>query len=219
MNAGFFTLLAAARGATVHSFEPQPECVRVLRESLEGANAHLRPRVTVANVALGHKGVLAVPAHDCHGFFSGGLSHTADADAALHNVPIVALRAFVPSLHPVQLVKIDTEGAEVPVLQELLHLARTRLMGHLVVELLPNLWARRGASVPEVVAALEALQAAAARTLLLSDPKPFGIVATPADDELPSGVDGPAFSGFNVTELVRDRMKQDAGCNVWFSFQ
>jgi FkbM family methyltransferase len=71
MNTGYFSLLAASQGARVFSYEPQPLCVRLMRESLLAENAHLRKRLCVTNVAVGRSGVLEVPDSTCFGGFRG----------------------------------------------------------------------------------------------------------------------------------------------------
>lgn len=54
-NVGFYTLLAAAGGATVHSFEPEPMNLSRLRANLS-LNPELSARTTVWPVALGNRG-------------------------------------------------------------------------------------------------------------------------------------------------------------------
>lgn len=110
---GSYSLMAAARGATVVAFEPVPwnfaECVaNVYLNSLE-------ERVTVFPVAVGAEDGTAViphPSGPVPGFGEGG--HAREWFTWLLRAPQIALRKVDPK--PTH-IKIDVEGGEVRVLQ------------------------------------------------------------------------------------------------------
>lgn len=112
---GSYSLMAAARGATVVAFEPIPwnyaECV---------ANVYLnqlQSKITVFPVAAGSEdGIVSLkhPAAPIPGFGEGGTQRNFSvSDVWYLQVPRVALRDVEPK--PTH-VKIDVEGAEVSVL-------------------------------------------------------------------------------------------------------
>jgi len=112
-NNGLYTHVFAKRGALVEAFEPQPECVDVLR-----AYAARRPlrNVQVHSVALSATegiGTLHLP----RGFASSpsaSLRATPEADTALE-VILERLDSF--EFSDLTLMKIDVEGAELDVLR------------------------------------------------------------------------------------------------------
>ena len=112
-NHGLYTHALAKRGALVEAFEPQPECVAVLRAY--ASRRRLR-NVQVHPVALSATqgiGTLHVP-RDSASSPSASLRASLDTDAAME-VILEPLDAFeFPDL---TFVKIDVEGAELDVLR------------------------------------------------------------------------------------------------------
>jgi FkbM family methyltransferase len=111
-NHGLYTHVLAKRGAIVEAFEPQPECVAVLRAY---AARRRSARVQVHSVALSTTsgiGTLHVP-DGSESSPSASLRATADTDAVLE-VMLERLDAF--ELFDLMFVKIDVEGAELDVL-------------------------------------------------------------------------------------------------------
>jgi len=218
MNTGFFSLLAASRGAEVFSFEPQPRCVRLMQASLVAENAHLRSRLCVTNVAVGPPGVLEVPDSTCYGGFRGNDTET--SYMPVHNrlrILRVPLHSLAPPHARIHLVKIDTEGAEAAILKQLLPFVRKQAVDNLVVEVVPSWWASRESSLPEGLVVLRELERMASSVVLLDDARPFPFSKKPAT--LPNGISGPAFTNFSMTALIEDRFATRTGCNLWFSFQ
>jgi hypothetical protein len=117
----------------------------------------------------------------------------------------------------VELIKIDTEGAEVQILEGLLPYVRKGLVGAIVVELMPHAWERRGASDARALSALRGLTQHATGTYLLYDPTPWGFPTTAAVENL-SYVTGRTFKDFEWQLLVTDRKQKVAGCNAYFTF-
>jgi FkbM family methyltransferase len=219
-NLGFFTLLAASLGAQVSSFDPQAQCIRHMREILTTKeNAHLASRIAATNVGIGKPGWLRSPPGSCDGGYSAGAQRPVEMAAEVgdsSNIISVPLHSLLPPRERLRLLKVDTEGAEVPTLRDAAVLARAGRLDHLVVELLPRAWESHGDARAKGVAALEAMAAHAHTTLLLEDPTPFSF--THAAWTPPPGVRGPTYANFSMADLVDDRLRTQAGCNLWFAF-
>jgi hypothetical protein len=121
------------------------------------------------------------------------------------------------SVSRVELVKIDTEGAEVPALEELLPYAKQGLVGAIVVELMPYAWTLRGTSLKRGLKALQSLGSVASAAYLIYDPTPWGFNHTRVDDHVPY-IKGPLTTAFSWDALVEDRTTKGAGCNAYFVF-
>jgi FkbM family methyltransferase len=111
-NIGCLTmLLASLVGASglVVAVEPNPENIKLL-EASRRANGF--EQVLIIQAAAGRQtGVLALNVSHSNGM-TGGLPDDADAIFASRPVACVALDAILPKGRPLDLVKIDTEGAE-----------------------------------------------------------------------------------------------------------
>jgi FkbM family methyltransferase len=105
-NTGYFTcvfLAAAAPGARVTAFEPMPECTEVLRKNL--ASNGFEDRVVLHEAACGaERGRIRMAQ------VSNMMIGTDVGDAPSRVADVVALDDFVQE--PVDLVKLDIEGAE-----------------------------------------------------------------------------------------------------------
>ncbi|CAG9467631.1 unnamed protein product [Pedinophyceae sp. YPF-701] len=224
MNLGSFTLHAASLGYRVESFDPQPGCVRLMHDTSLVALPELKPYVNVYNVGLGPPHVILADDDSCAGDF--GMAGEAKPDGgpraggASHEVAIVPVRhLFQPTWDPMVLVKVDTEGAESVILPQLLPLAEAGRIENIVVEVMPRSWAGRGGDTSEATGALARLQKAARRTVLLHDDTPFdmpGLRRVELGDEF--GVQGAAYEGLDFEALVENRVRVNAGSNVWFMF-
>jgi len=104
---GIWTNYVAKKGFEVHAFEPSPRPYKYLAKNAP-------PNVKVYNVALGDRnGEAMLILHQTSGH--DGFVHKAkDFTGKTINVPIRTLDSF--RLENVGLIKIDTEGFEVPVL-------------------------------------------------------------------------------------------------------
>lgn len=108
-NCGWFSLLAASRGAEVWAFEPLQRNLRLLHASL-GHNRFDRVRV-IAAAASDAPGTLTIGASYTNGIVGGQPDGTAAALTADY-VAAVRVDDVVPAGIRVSLLKIDVEGHE-----------------------------------------------------------------------------------------------------------
>ena len=116
-NLGYYTILAAGRGARVHAFEAQEALVAHLRRSVERNGYRERVAVTHAAVAGCHGGEveLFLPAERETLLGVASLQqHEWLRDGTRVRVPAVSLDGYVRErgIARVDVVKIDVEGAE-----------------------------------------------------------------------------------------------------------
>lgn len=209
MNNGFYTLLAASRGATVLAFDPQPKCHSIMRDVHFPNNNDISSNITPVNVAIGPLGILHVSNITCDGFYAGEPS-------GVLNIMVLPLRTFLIPTIKYDLIKIDTEGAEIPILYELLN--SFNLHGnicHVVVELIPRKWSSRGSTLQRGRFVLSQLQAISRNTYLLSDATPFYFKTDPCTSVL---IDSSLalYTNFSIGALINDRYQQNCGCNLYF---
>lgn len=124
-NVGMFAVQQARRGAHVYAFEPNPDCRRRLVRTL--TENDLTNAVCVLAYALGDSagsGSMQVPGGRT---MSGRVVLGAGDHAGASTVAISSLDIIMPSLglDHVDLLKIDTEGAEMAVLQGAVHILGT----------------------------------------------------------------------------------------------
>jgi FkbM family methyltransferase len=150
-NVGEFTVQMARTGARVYAFEPDPHAFAILRE-----NTAALPNVTLIHAAAGTEDG-TIQLYRATGFArdrnrkSKSSSVFADKrNVSADNAVTVELCDFVAFLQgldaPVRLIKIDIEGAEVPLLEAVLAAPVAARIGHVFVEThergLPHLAAR-----------------------------------------------------------------------------
>ncbi|HEX7707120.1 MAG TPA: FkbM family methyltransferase [Thermoanaerobaculia bacterium] len=138
-NVGKFTTLMAETGATVYAFEPHPEACETLVR-----NTRQYPNVTVFNAAVtAEAGEVRLYLHKkskqdplTWSTSSSLLSNKSNVDAKNYvSVEGVPLSKFVRDLgRPVALLKMDIEGAEVDVLNQLLNDGMHESIGQAFVE-------------------------------------------------------------------------------------
>lgn len=106
-NIGIWTNFVAAKGFDVHAFEPSPRPYKYLAENT-------LPNVQTYNVALGDKeGVAELNLHETLGN-DGLVRKGKDFSGKTVKVEVITLDSL--TLENVGLMKIDTEGYEVPIL-------------------------------------------------------------------------------------------------------
>lgn len=138
-NVGKFTRRLADRGATVYAFEPDPYCFDVLTKSF-AADAN----VTLFNKAVGvENGEIALyramdfdtnpeRLSQSSSVFSSKTNVDCSKSIAVEQIDLVEFIAALPQ--PVSVLKIDIEGAEVPVIEKLLETGVIDRVGHMFVE-------------------------------------------------------------------------------------
>ncbi len=138
-NIGHYTALMARRGATVYAFEPNPDAFAVLAERF-ASHPHVHcfhqavwVEETEVRLYL-HENATADPVA-----WSTGSSLLPDKGnvnrETFVTVAAIDLDAFLRRLgHPVQLLKMDIEGAETKVLRRLIESGTTQSIGHVLVE-------------------------------------------------------------------------------------
>ncbi len=111
-NAGYFSILSAELGATVHAFEPNPDVRALLTMSAQLGSGDIE----VVPCACGeHEGIMPLYLADPGNTGRSGLMVARDSSV---DVDVITLDGYVrrTGAHP-QLVKIDVEGAEASVLR------------------------------------------------------------------------------------------------------
>lgn len=131
-NVGNWTIALSRLCEEVHAFEPNPQCLHMLRGKLAA-----RENVRICEFALGDDVgdlVLHLYPHHAHAsaFTGDDLDTLARGDLLERvKVPLVSLDALGYQWRPVDYIKIDTEGAERDVLigaAHTLNLCRPRLL-------------------------------------------------------------------------------------------
>ena len=125
MNTGFYTLLSAVMGYSVHSFELQLDCFDVSRKLLDANNVD----ANLYHIGLGEGGKVLEVGEGCdpgYGVLQGEKGvrpkGTGTWVKRKHNVGLVALDSFLDQKRQdkqVALLKLDVEGAEIVALQGL----------------------------------------------------------------------------------------------------
>lgn len=107
-NTGYYALLAAARGAKVHAFEIQPAIIRILRRNIE------RNRLDVTVVEAGAFSAPGEATIEDRGDPGSARVHLGGTG---FRVPLVTLDAYAAGFERVDVILIDTEGADFEVLK------------------------------------------------------------------------------------------------------
>jgi FkbM family methyltransferase len=114
-NCGYFSLLAASRGAEVWAFEPLQRNLRLLHASL-AANGFKRIRI-IAAAASDAPGTLTIGASYTNGIVSSHRPDDPIAALAADYVASVRIDDALPADTRVSLIKIDVEGHEYRAIQ------------------------------------------------------------------------------------------------------
>ena len=237
VNTGFFTLLAAANGATVYGFELQRTCLSRVREHLAN-NPRLSRSVYLFNLGLGQEAdVVEDNAKDvCDGTWGhqglekvyssskqsssassmGSSSTVTSSSSTVTSSSIVLPDAVFQDWWDIALIKVDTEGAEAAILKRFLKYIERGQVRNVVVEVVPAWWPKRGVSVEHGIQVFEQLQSMARETVLLHDMNPFPRGARPRAQT----IDGlPTFEITDMGALLRQRASTaSSGLNIWFQF-
>jgi FkbM family methyltransferase len=139
-NVGLYTVPMAERGAVVYAFEPNPWAYAVLAERFART-----PNVRSIRSAVSDRdGTARLYLHEDARVDPLAASVGSSLVAGKGNVRVetyvevetVSLEAFVTSLgHRVALLKLDVEGAEIPILTQLLDTGRIAEIDNILVEM------------------------------------------------------------------------------------
>jgi FkbM family methyltransferase len=138
-NVGRYTEMMARRGAQVYAIEPNPAAFAVLgarfagRGNVQCLNKAVHTEATTVRLYM-HEHAASDPVQWSVG--SSLLDFKANVDpTSFVEVETIDLCAFIADLgRPVRLVKMDIEGAEVPILEKLIDSGTIGRIGHLLVE-------------------------------------------------------------------------------------
>ncbi len=159
-NVGEITALMAARGAEVHAFEPDPLAFSVLSEKFADSDLVSCHNVAVSNRAGRMKLYFREERGDDPLVYSVGSTLSAektDVDTdAFAEVEVIRFADFVAQFPRVRLLKIDIEGAEADVLDDLLARGLFDRIDLTLVETHEE-W------IPELVPRMEAIKAEASK--------------------------------------------------------
>jgi FkbM family methyltransferase len=156
-NAGYYTLIGAAivgPSGSVHAFEPNPQVVALLRESVHLNRFASWVRVNaVAVSANGGIANLFRPADPSTTGAATTVSSSRHAFLPAISVPSIALDQYFDAtrLQRIRLVKIDVEGGELEVISGALKTFRTAPPDAIICEFCPELLARPASTWRELV--------------------------------------------------------------------
>jgi FkbM family methyltransferase len=162
-NAGFYSLIAAAYGCQVLAFDPQKVCSDLVRRNFclnPGLPGVAGRRVAVVNAPVSDVATtlnLSVPAA-CEGvFFVPWKNDTPPRVpvAETYQRASVSLDGLLlkETSAEVFVLKIDTEGYELPVMKSISGLLAARRVRHILVEVTPVFWTRDGVPRADIYAA------------------------------------------------------------------
>ncbi len=121
--------------AKIVSFEPDPSSFKLLHQFITLNGLH---QVTIVNAALAHtSGKISFHTYsETSGKLDAGLYNTQSASVSIE-VPAVTLSDYLSE--PVDLLKLDIEGAEVGVIQELINSHKISQVREIVMEFHPRI--------------------------------------------------------------------------------
>lgn len=156
-NTGFFSSAAGLMGYRVIAFEPQPGCIPWI--TLHAHRNKVADRVCIVNAGVGATaGVINVSPTDCNAVYvtANQIHQAAKAqvdddeednvttkpplDSTRTEIAVTSLAPFLSAGETVPIVKIDTEGAEIGVLESLDVALREHRVRNVLVELAPHVW-------------------------------------------------------------------------------
>ena len=165
-NTGFYGLLALAKGCAVVFVEPQPECNALISWSIRESGLderkvrrvqqpvgreeewgksltvqsdnHCSGRFPIENAERGHK--------DAYGSSAGSADSKASMQIPFLPVSNMLELVGLNASSKIQLIKIDTEGNELQILEAMLPLLQSWQVSNMVVEVTPMWWRHTGYS-------------------------------------------------------------------------
>jgi FkbM family methyltransferase len=157
-NVGRYTEVMASSGATVHAFEPNPYAYAALQTRVGSAANVVLHAEAASNREGSARLFLHLRATEGQVRWSGGSSlfeEKGNVDPKnFVDVRQIDFAAFVAALEtPIELVKMNIEGAEIPILEHLLETGTLGRINRLLIECHPLPSAERAAEVCRRVAA------------------------------------------------------------------
>jgi len=137
-NIGKVSAAWAAKGAIIHAFEPHPACFKALESNLQG-----QPNIYLYNEGVGCKNEIlnlylknntsADDINESASIISDKLNVSSENFV---QIPIIDLNEFINNLRVcVDVLKLDIEGAEVELLNEMIDRGMHKKIGLIVAEL------------------------------------------------------------------------------------
>ena len=168
-NCGFFTQLAAKMGMAVHAYDLQPACVQHVAESnaANGFPSH-QVQVYLAGVSDGVEKFFdhSSFATGCFGAFparSSGVNLN-DPNVIKRKTPLTSIDERYPPRQSmdqppqIAMLKADTEGNEIKVMQGAMNNFRTKNIQRAIMEFTPMFWETRGYKKEDAIQALCQIQ-------------------------------------------------------------
>jgi len=224
MNSGFFSQLSMSCGAKVVAVEPQQEC-HFLSSLSTSINKFDHKFHSVEAGAWFEKIKIQTNVQCDPGF---AMTHK-DSPSKV-SVGTIVLDDYLEKLRlsskPIQLVKIDTEGAEIGVLKGLMGIIRKQLIDNFVIEIMVGAWPGYGFPIKEASELFKEIASLGYEIRLLMEPHfPYSdeILAFPKLDNLANGLNSPdpvypvPMSKWDM--VVEDRRAKFVGhgSNLWLT--
>ena len=140
-NCGFYTMLAASMGMAVHAYDLQPTCTQEVASTVVANGLRDQVRVFFAGVSDGVERLF-----ECSSFESGcyrafpARKQNKISPASQIRVPLTSIDERHDEATPISMLKVDTEGNEVKVLQGAMRNFEKRNIAKATVEFTPLFW-------------------------------------------------------------------------------
>ena len=140
-NCGFYTMLAASMGMAVHAYDLQPTCTQEVASTVVANGLRDQVRVFFAGVSDGVERLFEYSSFEsgCYGAFPARKQNKI-SPASQVRVPLTSIDERYDEATPISMLKVDTEGNEVKVLQGAMRNFEKRNIAKATVEFTPLFW-------------------------------------------------------------------------------